>query len=118
MVIEKSCCLLLLAFVASCCELLGEYELSRMKRLLGLTIVLLVWPLLNNISAIRWFQILPRKKGFMSKNKLFDNVTKEQISSAKKVSFGFKIKPSLNFQLVDTDWLMLLTNQMTTNNQL
>ena len=118
MVIEKYYCLLLLAFVASCCELLGEYELSRMKRLLGLTIVLLVWPLLNNISAIRWFQILPRKKGFMSKNKLFDNVTKEQISSAKKVSFGFKIKPSLNCELVDTDWFVLLTNQMTTNNQL
>ena len=117
MVIEKSCFLLLLAFVASCYELLGEYELSRMKRLLGLTIVLLVWPLLNNISAIRWFQILPRKKGFMSKNKLFDNVTKEQISSAKKVSFGFKIKP-LNCEWVDTDWSMLPTNQMTTNNQL
>ena len=60
----------------------------------------------------------PQKKGFMSKNKLFDNVTKEQISSAKKVSFGFKIKPSLNCEWVDTDWFVLLTNQMTTNNQL
>ena len=54
----------------------------------------------------------------MSKNKLFDNVTKEQISSAKKVSFGFKIKPSLNCEWADTDWSMLPTNQMTTNNQL
>ena len=90
MVIEKSCCLLLLAFVASCCELLREYELSRMKRLLGLTIVLLVWPLLNNISAIRWFQILPRKKGLWAKINFSTMSPKNKSVQPKKSVLGSK----------------------------
>ena len=107
MVIEKSYCLLLLAFVASCCELLGEYELSRMKRLLGLTIVLLVWPLLNNISAIRWFQILPRKKGLWAKINFSTMSPKNKSVQPKKSVLGSKsnlLWTVCKFQVIIRKW--------------
>ena len=112
MVAKKSlCCLHLIAFVASCWELLREYELSKMKSLLGLTIVLLVWPLLNNISAIRRFQILPRKKGLWAKIN-FSTMSPKNKSVQPKSQFWVQSQTFLELKLVEIDWMMRSTNQM------
>lgn len=110
MVAKKSlCCLHLIAFVASCWELLREYELSKMKSLLGLTIVLLVWPLLNNISAIRRFQILPRKKGLWAKINFSTMSPKNKSVQPKKSVLGSK--PNLPWTKIGRNWLDDALNQ-------